>query len=87
MVLLLSFLCGGCACLLLVDFFFLGGAYYAALPEFVSTAAAFTGILIAGMEYRARKPKKKRRLPASLLVFNAVVGSIAACLWAVRLLT
>ena len=86
LILLLSFLCGTAACLLLADFFFLGGTYYAMLPPFTCTAAAFTGVLIAGLEYRARKAKKKRRRPAAILVFNAIVGSVSACLWAVLLL-
>gem|GEM_PF-4583697 len=82
----LSFLCGAGALALLADHFFLGGSVYGRLPQFTASAAALTGLLIAGVEYLHRKGRKKRRLPLKLLLFNCAAGIFATALWIYRLL-
>lgn len=86
MVLLLSLLCSLGSAYLLYDRFLLEGALYARLPQFSATAAALVGLVIAGMEYRARKTKKQRRAPMALLLLNACFGIIATGLWLYALL-
>jgi hypothetical protein len=49
-------------------------------------AAALVGLVIAGMEYRARKTKKQKRAPMALLLLNACFGIIATGLWLYALL-
>lgn len=56
------------------------------LPRFTATAAALIGVLIAAMEYRVRKTKKKRRAPMALLIMNACAGILAAGYWLYLLL-
>ncbi len=84
--LLLSFLCSAGAGYLLADHFFLGGAWYAALPGFAPSACALTGLLIAGLEYRARKTKKQRRLPMLLLMLACLMGILTTGLWMYQLI-
>lgn len=86
MALFLSFLCSTGAGFLLYDRLFGEGAFYAQYPAFSATAAALVGLLIAGMEYRAVKTKKKRRLPMALLILNALAGIAATGLWLYTLL-
>ena len=84
---LLSFLCSTAAGFLLVDHFFLDGAWYARLPGFTASAAALTGLLIAGLEYRVRKTKKQRRLPMALLMFACIMGILSTGLWLYQLIS
>ena len=62
---------------LLVELFFYGGAVYHALPQFTATVAGVLGVIIAGMEYKGRKTKKKRRAPLFFL-FIAIAAAMAA---------
>lgn len=82
----LSFLCSAGAGFLLTDRLLADGAFYMQVPPFSATAAALIGLLIAGMEYRAAKTKKKRRLPMALLIFNALIGIAATGIWLYTLL-
>ena len=84
---LLSFLCSTAAGFLLADHFFLGGAWYTRLPGFTASAAALTGLLIAGLEYRGRSTKKQRRLPMALLTLACVMGIFSTGLWLYQLLS
>jgi len=81
LTLFLSLLCAAGTSWLLYDKFFEEGVLYAAFPQFAATAAALVGLIIAGMEYRSRKTKKKRRTPMVLLLLNALLGIIATGLW------
>ena len=81
MPLALSLLCGAGALALLADHFYLGGSVYAHLPQFMASAAALTGLLIAALEYAGRKGKKKRRWPLALLLFNSFIGIAATAVW------
>lgn len=83
---LLSFLCSAAAGFLLVDHFFLSGEWYLRFPGFTASAAALTGLLIAGLEYYGRKTKKQRRLPMALLMLACVMGILSTGLWLYRLL-
>lgn len=81
MTLFLSALCGMFSAFLLVDRFFLNSAVYGLLPYFSGTASALVGMIIAGLEYHARKGRKKKRAPLSLILVNALVGILCAALW------
>ena len=84
---LLSFLCSLGAGFLLTDHFFLGGEWYTRLPGFTASAAALTGLLIAGLEYRVRKTKKQRRLPMALLMVACLMGILSTGLWLYQLIS
>lgn len=77
MTLFLSALCSVGTLLLLLDLFLRSGALYHLLPEFTATLAGLIGVVIAGLEYRARKSKKKKRAPLVFL-FIALFAAIAA---------
>ncbi len=81
MTLFLALLCAIGALTYLLDLWLLSGAFFSALPAFSATAAAAAGVLIAGLEYRARRSKKKRRVPMVFLTVNALIGVAAALTW------
>lgn len=88
MVIFLSILCGAFALLLSASYFVPGYEHiYALFPEFSATAAALIGVLIAGLEYRARKTRKKRRTPKAVLITDAVIGIIATGIWIYEILS
>lgn len=81
MILFLSFACFASSVFITAGSLFLKWPFFAALPVFTSSAAALTGVLIAALEYRARKTKKKKRAPMALLILNAFSGIAACVVW------
>ncbi|MDR1619447.1 MAG: hypothetical protein LBS18_02110 [Clostridiales bacterium] len=86
MVLMFSLLCFLANAFLLVDKWFLEGSCFAMLPVFTVCAVAVAGVLIAALEYRVRKTKKKKKHPQLLLIVNAFCGCIGAFYWIMQLL-
>ncbi|MDL2258851.1 hypothetical protein LJC42_06840 [Eubacteriales bacterium OttesenSCG-928-K08] len=83
MPLFLSFCCLAANVVLLLDRFYF--KWQLALPQFAGAAIALAGLLIAGLEYRAARNKKKKRLPRSLVTGNAILGIIMLILWITKL--
>ncbi len=87
MTLQLSALCCLASMLISADALLLGGKYLGVLPAFTAAAAAVVGLLIAYLEWRARKGKKKRRWPMFWMFSNTFAGMAGAALWILSLLS
>ncbi len=81
LITVLSLLCGSVTWLMIGEYIWGSGALFATLPLYTGTAAALAGILIAAMEYRARRSKKAKRAPMFALTYNAISGIAATGIW------
>lgn len=81
MILFLSFLCFAVSALLTLNGLFFKWPQLLSLPGFTGTAVALVGVLIAALEYRARRTKKKKRAPMALIICNAFAGIAAVMYW------
>lgn len=86
MTLFLSFLCLAASLFLTAGNIYLKWPIFLDIPDFAAAAAALVGVLIAALEYRARKTKKKRKAPMALLIANAFAGILAMGYWLYLLL-
>ncbi len=81
MTMFLSSLCCIAAWALCLDALVLKAGFWARFPVFTATACSVVGLIIAALEYKGRKGKKKRRGPMGLMLCNAFAAILGTGLW------